>query len=246
VDHREQLTGTGPSHGHALGDSAITDGRARMNRPEDADVLRDALLLVEPTGIAGPDCLDDETIAALAEGSMPGAIGHLATCSHCRRAVGSVARALADPGIAAEIAPVAAGRRRFPFKLVVPFAAAAALLLMVRLDWRQATPPSPHRAPTITASAAPLPLAPLGSVTGPGALRWSSISAADRYRVTLFDGSGRTAFEAQVADTVLALPDSIGLVAGQAYWWKVEARIGRDRWVASDLVDFTISRGVSR
>lgn len=214
-------------------------------------MLRDALLLSEPAGLPGAACLDDETVAALAEGALdsdtrPVALAHLAGCSHCRKAVGSVARAIAAPEVADEIRASSTRSRRFPFKAVVPFAAAAALLLMVRLGWRSAEPEVTHRAPTITASPAPLPLFPLGAVTGTSELRWSSISGADRYRVTLFDGSGRAALDAQVADTVLAIPDSIAIVPGQAYWWKVEARIGRDRWSASDLVDFTVTRAVTR
>lgn len=47
-------------------------------------------------------------------------------------------------------------------------------------------------------------------------------------------------YEAEVAGTTAAIPDSVRLVPGPRYLWKVEARIGFDRWSASELIEFSI------
>jgi hypothetical protein len=36
------------------------------------------------------------------------------------------------------------------------------------------------------------------------------------------------------------VPDSVTLLPGQAYYWKVEADTGWDRWVSSRLVEFSV------
>ena len=62
----------------------------------------------------------------------------------------------------------------------------------------------------------------------------------------LFDVSGAVLWEAEVRDTTAAAPRAVGLTPGVAYYWKVEARTGFDRWAASDLTPFTITRSVSK
>jgi hypothetical protein len=216
-----------------------------MNRAEDLDVLRDALLLNETDAANAAACLDDDIVAALAEGTLENgrrakALIHLADCRRCRETVASTARAIAVPAIAREArTPPISGR--FVARLVLPLAAAALLLLIVR-------PPSPtvppvRREPTFVATASPSPLSPLGTVSAADRLEWSSVTGADRYRVTLFEGGSQVVFEQQVADTMMMLPDSLVLVPGHQYLWKVEARIGRDRWAASGLVDFVVGTG---
>lgn len=192
-----------------------------------------------------PECLDDDTLAALADGTLDAAaraavLPHLAGCARCRRAVGSVARALGDFGVAREVGAVeGAGRRRF-YRVVLPLAAAATLLLV--LAWpRLADDGRPgHRGPPITA-AAPVPVSPIGAVADASVLQWTSLAGADLYRITLAEASGRVLYETQVADTVAALPDSIVLVAGRSYVWLVEARTGFDRWSTSQLVEFSVA-----
>ncbi|MDP3773136.1 MAG: zf-HC2 domain-containing protein, partial [Gemmatimonadales bacterium] len=85
-----------------------------MNRPEDLDLLKDALLARPRAETPTPECLDDETVAAFAEGALDGSarravLPHLAECSQCRGAVASVARALADSAMAREVAAVEGG-----------------------------------------------------------------------------------------------------------------------------------------
>lgn len=220
----------------------ILEGSRRLTKPDPLELIRQRLRARARTGALTPECLDDDTIAALADGAIAPAtraavLPHIATCPRCRGAVASVARALADTGVARE---VAGGRRRF-YRLALPVAAAAALLLVLAWPRGLQDGAPPHRAPPITASSAPVPLSPIGMVADAGVLRWTGIAAADRYRVTLSDAGGRVLFETQLADTVAALPDSIALVPGRSYMWLVEARIGFERWSTSPLVEFSIA-----
>lgn len=195
-----------------------------------------------------PECLDDDTIAALAEGSLDAAahqavLPHLAGCARCRGAVASVARALSDVAVAREAASVEAGRRRRFYKVVLPAAAAAILLVVM---WpRLVEEGRPHRAPP-SAVQTPVPVSPIGAVADAPVLRWTRVPGADRYRLTLFDARGQVLYETQLGDSVVGLPDSIVLAPGRSYLWKVEARTGWDRWSASPLVQFSIARGPPR
>jgi hypothetical protein len=191
--------------------------------------------------IRTPDCLDAETIAALAEGSLPGrvrpeALRHLAACAFCRRAVASVAEALADGPVTHEIEIVEgrAKRWRRVMRIGVPLAAAATLLVLL---W---SPANESGAPV--QGSGPIPIGPRGTVESAQRLQWTSVPGSDRYRVTLFEAQGNVFYETEIADTVVTLPDSVRFISGQPYLWKVEARTGGNRWVTSDLVDFTIAR----
>jgi hypothetical protein len=200
----------------------------------------------------GPDCLDPGTVAAVADGALDGkprerAFDHVARCAHCQAAIASLARALGSPVVAREIGSGHSRWNRLP-RIAIPLAAAAMLLVLVWPGQREdgGEPEPRHRAPTITAAPEPAAMWPLGTVKAAGFLRWGSVSGADLYRVTLFDAEGRVLYESQLADTVAALPDSITLVAGPRYLWKVEARTGWDRWSASRLVEFSLAPGVIR
>jgi hypothetical protein len=196
----------------------------------------------DASGRETPDCLDDATLAALAEGALDAtarakALPHLAGCPRCRGVVASVSRALADRSVATEIARLERTQRRY--WIALPIAAAAALVLALGVPrWLEQGPT--HRGPPGADQAAPRPLAPIGTVAAATTLRWASVAGADRYRVVLFDAAGRVVYENQLADTVANLPDSITLAPGPPYLWKVEARMGWDRWSASELVRFSI------
>lgn len=222
--------------------------------PDSEAKLRLALRTRTVTDIAGGDCLDDETVAGLAEGSLdPGlraaAVSHLAACGSCRRALASVAGALGDAAVAREAAKVDGPHRhhRWYWVSASAVAAAAVLLLMVR----PVPEPTParagsHRAPTIANGSIPDLTAPVGLVAAANELRWAGVAGADRYRVTLYDSSGRVIYEAEPADTAVALPDSLPLRPGSRYLWKVDARIGINRWTSSKLVEFSIAGGPER
>jgi hypothetical protein len=212
-----------------------------MTTPDPENLLRHALR--GDSGSVTPECLDDETVAALAEGtidadSRAAAMLHLATCARCRLAVASVVRALADPAVAREVPTAARGHRRL-LQVAIP-AAAAAVILLLAMPSRQDDGAPPHRAPTITAVSSPIPMSPVGIVAAAETLRWATVAGADRYRVTLFDAVGGVVYESQTADSVVALPDSVRLTRGRSYLWKVEARTGWGRWSASELIEFSV------
>lgn len=221
-----------------------------MNCPEDLDLLKDALLSRPRAESPTPDCLDDETVAAFAEGTLDGparraVLPHLAECRRCRSAVASVARALADSAMGREITAVEGGARRRFYRIALPVAAAALLVLV--FSPRRTDDGGPgHRAPTITASAAPVPQAPVGAVADAGTLRWGAVAGSEHYRVTLFDAAGGALYEVELDDTLAVLPDSVVLSAGRRYLWQVEVRTGFDRWTASPLVEFRVVRGAPR
>ena len=213
-----------------------------------SDELPEELLRVldtrVPSDTVTADCLPDDVIAALADGSLaPDAraavLPHVATCSRCRSAVASIARALADPAVARELSS-SPSRRRW-YRIAVPLAAAAALLLLLvspgaddQSSTHRGSPPPP---PATT----PVPRSPVGAVASVDYLRWSPIAGADRYRVTVFDATGSVVYAADVRDTLVAFPDSIALLPGGSYLWKVDARTGFDRWAASELVEFKVA-----
>ena len=225
--------------------------------PDHAEWLRRALTPhVRGDNPSTPDCLDDDTLTALAAGTLgadmrAAVTPHVASCARCRQLVASVARAIADPEVAREIraaegdaAEVKRSRLQRAGWIGVGVAAASVLLL---LAW---PPPSqeplPHRAPPMTAAPAPEALSPVGTVAEARSLRWTAAPGADRYRVTLFDAAGTILYETEVADTEAALPDSVLPVPGVTYWWEVEARVGFDRWAASELIEFSVARGAGR
>ena len=145
---------------------------------------------------------------------------------------------MADPAVARELTPSAAGRRRW-LQVALP-AAAAAVVLLLAMPWRSEDDAASHRAPTITAVSAPVPMSPAGIVAIAETLRWTTVDAADRYRTTLFNDQGAVLYETQTIDTIVALPDSVHLAPGRSYLWKVEARTGWGRWSASPLIEFSI------
>jgi len=199
--------------------------------------------------VATPHCLEAETVAALAEGTLDAeararALKHVATCLHCRGAVASVTAALADGPITHEIDVVEGRRRRGRpvLRVAVPLAAAATVLLLL---WSPTNDtPGMHRGVgTQNRDVVPVPVGPIGAVANVHSLTWTRVIGSDRYRVTLFDARGGVLYEREVNDTTAALPDSVRLIPGQPYLWKVHARTGWDRWSASELVEFTIARG---
>lgn len=198
------------------------------------------------------ECLDPEIVAALAEGSLDAdararALRHVAQCASCRRAVASVAEALVDGPITHEIDIVEGRRRRsrrVRLGIAVPVVAAAIALVLLRPRLSMIGPDdrsTPHRGSS--ADSGVIPVRPIGTVADARVFDWKRVVGSDQYRVTLFDERGAVLYEVQVADSTLILPDSVLLEAGRRYLWRVQARTGWDRWIASDLMAFTIARG---
>jgi len=168
---------------------------------------------------------------ALAPSERTGVEAHLADCDACRREVVEVAslvRARPSP------------RRWY---LPVGAVAAAALLLLILRPWQDGVRPPDYREPVITTTVAPVGVVPSGAITTAERLIWTSVPHADRYQVDVFDSTGRVLWETQTSDTATAFPDSIRrlrLQPGAPYHWKVRAQTSWNRWVSSDLVEFSI------
>jgi len=67
------------------------------------------------------------------------------------------------------------------------------------------------------------------------------VIAADLYRVTLYDTAGEVIWQVDTRETHIAPPDMVRIEPGALYLWQVDARVGWDRWVSSELVRFSIS-----
>jgi hypothetical protein len=148
---------------------------------------------------------------------------------------------------ASRVAP--AGRRharRLKVAAAVATAAAAVLAGVVLYTPRIEEPSPQHRAPPITAAPGPQAIRPVGTVADATSLRWTAVSGADLYRVTLFTADGGVLFETELAGTEAELPDSVLLAPEETYWWSVDARLGFGRWVASELIEFSVARGPRR
>jgi len=219
-----------------------------MTQSTEADRLV-ILRAFRPGGEAIPtcECLDDDTLAALAEGILEpetrdDALSHVAGCDRCRRIAASVARAIADPEVAraARAERFARGSRvrRFTAASLIVAAAAALVLLVLPSHVEESLPT--HRTRPIAAAAPPEVLRPIGTVAEARTFSWGPVPGADRYRVSLFDAVGAVLYEAELTGTVLTLPDTVRAVPGETYWWKVDARLGFDRWVGSSLIEFSV------
>jgi hypothetical protein len=176
-------------------------------------------------------------VAGYLEGTLPPADrrrveAHLAACDECCIEL-------------IEVAPLLRTRPRWHRRqgiwiATAGVAAAAAVLLLIM---RQPTPPaeSPgYREPVVTPTLGPVIIAPRG-VTAARTVVWTAVPHAERYRLTLFDATGTGVWESQASDTFATLPTTIELRPSASYFWRVEAQTGWNRWVKSDLVEFSVS-----
>jgi putative zinc finger protein len=166
--------------------------------------------------------------SALAPSERTRVEAHLADCDACRMEVAEVARLVrARPSSRRWYLPVGA-------------VAAAALLLLILRPGQDRVEPPDYREPVITTTIAPVAIAPRGAITTAERLIWSSVPHADRYQVAVFDDTGRVLWETQTSDTATVIPDRIRFQTGAPYHWKVKAQTSWNRWVSSDLVEFSI------
>jgi anti-sigma factor RsiW len=158
---------------------------------------------------------------------------HLAGCADCRDEVGDVV----------QLSRRAPSRKWAP---VIPAAAAAAIVLV--LVWAGIKPDgqaADTRDQGVAAIAPPTPLAPAGTAPESVEFRWRA-AGGPRFRVVLFDSMGSVLFEQTTTDDRVGLPDSVALLPGVLYLWKVEVETAEDRWLSSDLVPFRPRRGPPR
>jgi hypothetical protein len=251
-----------------LSDGA-TDGNwrnaGRQGEPAQVGAMRERLKkLAQPE----PEHFDEIALSELADAAhgsdiSDARLAHLATCQHCRLELGSIAALMRDPQVSFELhrqrqltlvaappsrvsaAALPSLRRRSLHIVAGAVAAAAVLLLGIRL----VTPKMPttglsraFRHASIEVADAPKLRAPVGEVGEKQTLVWTSVAKADLYRVTIFDASGRTVYEAEVPDTVVAWsPDSLTHWTGELRW-RVKARTSADRWVDSDFGTLSTER----
>jgi anti-sigma factor RsiW len=180
--------------------------------------------------------LEGGEVSAYLDGGLSGTDrtrveAHLADCAACRAEVIGVSRLL-------RTAPVSRSRY-VPVGLAA--AAVLALLLVPRLHLLNPARTTDYREPAVTTTMAPVAVAPRGSAVSVSVLVWTSVPRADRYRVKLIDRSGSPVWQGETADTSVALPAALRLRPGAPYFWRVEARTGWERWVASELQDFTVT-----
>jgi hypothetical protein len=72
-------------------------------------------------------------------------------------------------------------------------------------------------------------------------LQWSRVERADRYRVSIFSEAGSVVWRMETPDTSVALPSSSLDETIGPYLWRVDARVGIDRWVESRLEPLELS-----
>ena len=200
-------------------------------------------------------CLNENELARLLDRDLAptdGRAAHLLACGRCSRRFASATGLMNQSSVAAELRhlemPGRSGRRGLATSAAAATLAAAALAAAVLLPRGAATPLTRldpavaiHRERAITTTVAPRIVGP-AAIAGPSdSLRWTSVPHADRYEVRVFDREGTLVWNPITSDTVL--PMSAHMFGGESrtYLWKVEARTGWDRFVASEWSDLTLS-----
>jgi hypothetical protein len=164
-------------------------------------------------------------------------VGHLAVCDACAATYAAIVRAHVDEepshfdtrdfreaGYGA-LAP--APRRRFFFRpgLLVPLAAAAAILLAIWVpSLRPADDSDETPSRVLRGAATPQAIAPSGDVEGAIEFRWTAAAGADRYAIEVKDHTGRRVFYRETRDERLAAADAALLAAlarGGSFTWTV-------------------------
>jgi hypothetical protein len=233
----------------AAGDTAAT-GREHLDHcptcAAEVGRLRSRMQLLcaaaEPEAVT-TECLDDVDVAALAAGDADAelrgrSVDHAAGCRRCAAALADGARALGDDTVAREIERLERPRRHSWLRLAVPLAGAAAAVLLLRSP--ATSPDAVHRSTPVTEFPAAALVYPRGPVADVPALRWNAVPMADRYRVTLFAEDGTVIHESVVSETFAVIPGSVRLESGRTYFWTVAARTGFDRWVTSEMAEFSV------
>jgi hypothetical protein len=226
----------------------------------EVEELRETARALRTTPPAAPPasgpCLDELEIAALLDGADldrdRALVEHAVVCAACRAQLAGTMRVLHDPMVASHVERLGAGASRMPrrFRLaVVGGLAAAALVSVLLVPWLVGPDRSfpgggeaeIYRERTITTTAAPRILGPLGHASASDSLVWTSVPRADLYRVSIWTRDGTLAWEGQTRDTVLALPPPLSAGGERPLLWDVKARTGWDRWVSSDLAELMIT-----
>lgn len=185
----------------------------------------------------------------LSEDEVEALESHYLTCARCQgelqlaATIRDVLQEVEDASDDTAEVPGVVGGRRFgrlarSGTLAAAIAAAVAGILLLR----PSTVDSPsHRRGAPETEIVPTVEAPVGEVAEVEEFRWSTVTSADLYEVTLYDATGDVLWRVDVVETRVLLPDSVPLEPGGLYLWEVNARVGWDRWVSSEIVRFRIS-----
>ena len=229
--------------------------RTELNR------LCETMAALRTMPLSGPastaECLDDDELAGLADGAATDsrALTHASMCGRCRSRLATVHRLLNDDAVAAECrrlddrVPESKWRRGMFALPAVATLAAGILAVAVLRPANPVTKTSPsaasdslHRESAITTTTSPRIVGPSGVVSTRDSLIWTSVPHADRYQVKVFDLEGTLVLNERTTDTAFAIPSRLARTLATPYLWKVEARTGWDRWVASEWGEFTVGR----
>jgi len=110
-------------------------------------------------------------------------------------------------------------------RLLVPLAIAATLVLAIMGRSELRDEPAVDRIRG-DATAGPIPLfAPPETLPDPDSTRfvWARLAAANSYELELLDDAGNILWTKTLQDTSAVLPDSVRLVRGRSYQWRVVA-----------------------
>jgi hypothetical protein len=213
-----------------------------VDRPSGSDMTD--LLRAEPMlrQAAAAGCLDEEALAAFASGSgverRAEFVAHLAACARCRHAVVSLAGALGDPKVAAEVSRLVSPRLGRRVAWVAAGMAAAALLLFVLLPSRDRTSTG---GPSLRGGEGTGTVAVVAPVEGEAvraesvAFVWHRFASGVQYRLTVTDEKGDVAWSAPSSDTTLVPGAATHLQPGRTYFWYVDALLPDGRSATSGV-----------
>jgi hypothetical protein len=182
----------------------------------------------------------------LADPEVEALESHYLTCARCQTdlRLGAAIRS-GLPEVQAALPtgdPEAVARPRFGrgARIGAVVGAIAAVLVGILLVRPADLEQPQHRQSDADTEIIPSAEAPVGDVGTLAEFRWTPVVSADLYEVTLYDSAGNTLWQVESRGIRAALPDSVRLTPGVLYLWQVSARVGWDRWVASELVRFRI------
>lgn len=160
------------------------------------------------------DCVEPEALAALVVDRLDEAerlrlLGHISSCAACDAELRLV-WAAADAGRRL-------GTRRFPALAIA--ASVVAVLLGSVAVWQALE--REHDATLRSVPGEIALVAPVESEHRADGIEfvWRPVPGAFRYQLELLDAEGGLVFSASSEDTVLALPDTLSLTAGEYRWW---------------------------
>lgn len=186
-------------------------------------------------------CQDDLRLALELEHTLPRLGEHGLPQAPAREVVAAGGGAESLRGGSRSPARRVAGSRSVRVSTAVALAAAATLagvLLLGPSITDDGSAPA-HRDEVTPAAAEPTVISPIGRVRALVEFRWSPVPTADLYRVTVYDGSGETVWEAETEATRLAVPPRMEMKPDARYFWTVSAHVSWGRWVSSDIVEFS-------